>query len=629
MSHPITAQDTFAPDFDAQNQSQSPTAVEETLQVESAIAEFEAQFKSTVMEGEPFYGRSNFHEYDPIIDEWLDAFDEGLASTPFAFALYRLPQAKDIHLILASSMQEHKDWGLINSASGFTLMPFEIGEPCFPFTIPVEQHYVGLNETLAGLKLWRKQHESDGLSKDCQLSTCDVSKVSDESTSTNAAFATQQSQIESGLADGVAHEAAGVANKTAEGKDARTADGDDKATDGQWAQTSLQQQRTNYHERFAKVQAALHDGRCSKLVLAREAGYHYATYSIAECFLHACELYPNAMVYLARTPQGKLWLGATPELFVKGQRHYSMPAAKAKVTAEQTPDKAVDQSKTQRNAKGMDQNQVLGQSQSQVQFDFAQVDPLSHSLWHTMSLAGTMPLIDGQVPSLDQWSDKNRHEQAIVTEFLTTTLEPWCSQLNLDGPRPIRAGNISHLRTDVSFMLQDETKLHTVLERLHPTPAVCGMPKDTAYDIIRECEGRHREYYGGSVGLINVAEELVLDCLNPTAMTQDNCSVQASQATKTDSSLAQYIAATQAQTQAQTNTKDTEHSTNTALVYHTQMFVNLRCMQLINQNYAICYAGGGILPESDECSEFIETQRKMETMRNLIEHPKYGAGSNL
>jgi len=41
------------------------------------------------------------------------------------------------------------------------------------------------------------------------------------------------------------------------------------------------------------------------------------------------------------------------------------------------------------------------------------------------------------------------------------------------------------------------------LEHLNPTPAICGYPKESALDLIREYEGYDRGYYSGPFGYIS------------------------------------------------------------------------------------------------------------------------------
>ena len=52
----------------------------------------------------------------------------------------------------------------------------------------------------------------------------------------------------------------------------------------------------------------------------------------------------------------------------------------------------------------------------------------------------------------------------------------------------------------------------------------------------------------------------------------------------------------------------------------THLYVSLRCMQITDSQYRL-YAGGGLLKDSVEEQEWMETEAKMETMRRVIRRP--------
>jgi isochorismate synthase len=121
------------------------------------------------------------------------------------------------------------------------------------------------------------------------------------------------------------------------------------------------------------------------------------------------------------------------------------------------------------------------------------------------------------------------------------------------------AGNLMHLRTDFKVDLKEvdfPTLGSEMLHLLHPTSAICGLPKEPAAAFIKENEGYNRSYYSGYLGPVN----------SPVG---------------------------------------------------THLFVNLRCMQLL-ENQAILYAGAGITGESSPEKEYQETQHKMQTMRSIL-----------
>lgn len=113
--------------------------------------------------------------------------------------------------------------------------------------------------------------------------------------------------------------------------------------------------------------------------------------------------------------------------------------------------------------------------------------------WHTVALAGTQPLQNGELPT--EWDDKNREEQEYVAFYIRKQLQALGIKPTETPPAPVRAGELSHLKSDFSFPLPDNKKLGELLKRLHPTPAVCGLPKEETYRFIRENEGYDRSYY--------------------------------------------------------------------------------------------------------------------------------------
>ena len=113
-----------------------------------------------------------------------------------------------------------------------------------------------------------------------------------------------------------------------------------------------------------------------------------------------------------------------------------------------------------------------------------------------------------------------------------------CSFTAPKGPQTATAGELAHLRTDIRFALPSTGMLGSLLRALHPTPAVCGLPKDEAFRFIGAHEGYDRSYYAGFLGR-----------LSPGG--------------------------------------------------HTALYVNLRCMACSGETGAFrLYAGGGLLPES-------------------------------
>ena len=252
---------------------------------------------------------------------------------------------------------------------------------------------------------------------------------------------------------------------------------------------------------FANYHSQLENGNFRKIVLARCADEEMPMgVEKMDLFYKACEMYPRLFIALVETPQTGCWLTATPEILLDG--------------------KAQD--------------------------------------WRTIALAGTMKLegdqLNGEGETLT-WSTKNIQEQRIVATYITECLEQFTGDFREEGPRTVRAANLVHLRSDFTFKLADNDHIGDVLQALHPTPAVCGLPKREAFNFIVKNEHTPRRYYSGFMGPLNMDD--------------------------------------------------------------THLYVSLRCMN-IEGNKCHLYAGGGLLKDSTEEQEWQETEAKMETMKRLI-----------
>lgn len=112
----------------------------------------------------------------------------------------------------------------------------------------------------------------------------------------------------------------------------------------------------------------------------------------------------------------------------------------------------------------------------------------------TVSLAATKRIED-------TWTEKEMDEQQIVTDFIVNCISDTKNQ-KIVGPETVRAGEFEHLKTYISAEITEEYSLDDLLARLHPTPALCGFPKQIAFDYIVNNERYNREFYSGYIGLI-------------------------------------------------------------------------------------------------------------------------------
>jgi len=99
-------------------------------------------------------------------------------------------------------------------------------------------------------------------------------------------------------------------------------------------------------------------------------------------------------------------------------------------------------------------------------------------------------------------SDKDRREHALVTEFILDTLAPHCRALPAPDGTAIRSTrSMWHLGTRIEGELRDpDLSAADLAAMLHPTPAVCGLPREAAAALIPGLEAMDRGFYAGAVG---------------------------------------------------------------------------------------------------------------------------------
>lgn len=254
--------------------------------------------------------------------------------------------------------------------------------------------------------------------------------------------------------------------------------------------------KQEYEGSFRTIKQAINENATKKAVLSKTLFSEAISRSKASAYFFALEkAYPHAMVYLLNLPGKGCWAGATPEILLT------------------------------KKAGG----------------------------YETVALAGTKP-----AQADLKWREKEIHEQALVSEFIQNTLQ----EMNIhhyrqEGPNDIKAGNVMHLKT--SFFIPKENingRAMELAEKLHPTPAVCGLPREESLKLISETETHDRAYYTGFLG-------------------------------------------------------EFDHKENSM-----NFFVNLRCMQIFDEG-ALLYVGGGITADSDLEEEWQETEEKSKTLLNI------------
>ncbi|WP_435066965.1 isochorismate synthase [Haloplanus sp. C73] len=128
----------------------------------------------------------------------------------------------------------------------------------------------------------------------------------------------------------------------------------------------------------------------------------------------------------------------------------------------------------------------------------------------TGALAGTTGR--GDTPAEDDWlaqelldDEKNVHEHELVAETIRDQLDPFASSITAGQRRVRRLETVQHLFTPMTATLERDTHVLDLVEALHPTPAVGGLPPETALATIRETEPFDRGWYAAPVGWVDAA----------------------------------------------------------------------------------------------------------------------------
>ncbi|WP_404986913.1 chorismate-binding protein [Chryseobacterium sp. M5] len=249
-----------------------------------------------------------------------------------------------------------------------------------------------------------------------------------------------------------------------------------------------------YLQKLEKVIEIIKENKLPKLVLSRRKIFNdFDEIDLKESFNNLCRNYPNAFKYLFFDGETS-WMGAFSE--------------------------------------------VLGKfNKSTHEFE-------------TMSIAGTIPVSE-------EWTEKEIEEQKPVSSYIRNILAKFVTLSEVEESETYDhiSGNIKHLKTDFKIKINPED-LDSIIQELHPTPAVCGIPKDFCREVIEKVEKFPRELYAGYIKI----------------ETED------------------YI----------------------------QYFVNLRCARLY-KNSVHLFVGGGITAQSNPEKEWNETELKSEAvLKNLV-----------
>ena len=127
----------------------------------------------------------------------------------------------------------------------------------------------------------------------------------------------------------------------------------------------------------------------------------------------------------------------------------------------------------------------------------------------TESLAGTVRrgVTDQEDAALERILRQNPkliHEHELVTRYIRTQLAPWVTRIDTgpDQASIFKLDRIQHRYLPIRATLRQGVRDDQLLAALHPTPAVCGFPRDPARALISRQETTRRGWYSGVVGRV-------------------------------------------------------------------------------------------------------------------------------
>ena len=275
-------------------------------------------------------------------------------------------------------------------------------------------------------------------------------------------------------------------------------------------------EKNAYKKMVAQAITQISAGSLIKVVLSRKQKIPTALRPLT-VFEQLVNSYPEAFTYIWYHPKVGLWMGATPETLLS----------------------------------------------------------LSGLRFTTMALAGTQKF-EGNLKV--SWGQKEQEEQRLVVDTIKRQLASLgIKNIKIHDRETLKAGNLLHLKTEIGVLLQAEENLGPLLDLLHPTPAVCGLPRDLAHDFIIKNENYDRSFYTGFLGTINQP----------------------------------------APQRGLRKRRNTENLAYTQFNKTSHLYVNLRCMAFLDKAVEV-YAGGGITSGSEPEKEWWETVNKTQVMRRVL-----------
>lgn len=255
-----------------------------------------------------------------------------------------------------------------------------------------------------------------------------------------------------------------------------------------------------YNRAAENLLAELQKGSLKKVILSRIIEHpHPTTQKVKDFFDLLCKAYPDACVHLFVHRDAGIWLGASPEVLL----------------------------------------------------DFKK------EILQTTALAATRKCDDENLTDVC-WNAKEIEEHELVSDFIADVLwhQPGVAWLEENCIETIQAGAVIHMLTRFQATIEGNLDWVNLLGKLHPTPAVCGLPVKAARQAIEQNEPHQRSFYTGFLGSYKANE--------------------------------------------------------------ARLYVNLRCLQWFREKVNV-YVGGGLTALSEIDSEWEETSHKGETILKILQ----------
>jgi isochorismate synthase len=232
-------------------------------------------------------------------------------------------------------------------------------------------------------------------------------------------------------------------------------------------------------------------GEIEKCIISRVLKKEHKVLNYYLIFKELTLKYPHGLKYILNHPEYGLWIGVSPETLING-------------------------------------NKIDG--------------------FYTHSLAGSK-----SINNKSEWTSKEVEEHKYVTDYIRKMIKSNGELIAESEPYVKSAGNINHLNIDFNFKLK--STLLKFINKLHPTPAIAGVPLNKSLALINKYENYSRDFYCGFIGTIN----------------DKSC----------------------------------------------ELFVNLRCGRITKKEIQL-FVGGGITKKSNPKDEFLETEIKSQTILSVI-----------